>query len=198
MNETLKQIAIGVVGSLVTFLIIAIWSWISGGGLLHFLGGLSATRIDEELRMVRMQVISTNQKIQDVAIQSPEVYELFTNAIVMTEEECAALGTGWERYEGMSGRFPLAAGQTTDARDEKKSFVLGQTGGAYLHQLTVDEMPSHTHSFHGSRSERRGDDWDNETVHRDETRTTNPMGGDQPHNNMPPYLVINFCHYLAD
>ena len=47
MNETLKQIAIGVAGGLVVLLIIAIWGWLSGGGLIVVLGGATQTALTE-------------------------------------------------------------------------------------------------------------------------------------------------------
>ena len=114
--------------------------------------------------------------------------------IVMTEGECAALGEGWQPYGGLAGRFPIGAGQAEDARGDKRTFGVGDSGGAYLHQLTIPEMPSHRHPFHGSRGERSVDDWDNEWGHRNHGRETGSVGGDQPHNNMPPYRVVNFCH----
>lgn len=51
MAERLKQIAIGAAGSILTLILIAIWGWISGGGLIYFLGGvtqsdLAATKTD--------------------------------------------------------------------------------------------------------------------------------------------------------
>ena len=63
-------------------------------------------------------------------------------------------------------------------------------------------MPSHKHRFVGSRGERVADDWDNEWGHRGQLRDTEATGGNdqeetEPHNNMPPYLVLNFCHKAA-
>ena len=29
------------------------------------------------------------------------------------------------------------------------------------------------------------------------TRTTENVGGDQPHNNMPPYRVVQFIEYVG-
>lgn len=49
----LKQIAVGVAGSLATLILIAIWGWISGGGLIHVMGGLTADdfrQIEREIR----------------------------------------------------------------------------------------------------------------------------------------------------
>ena len=83
---------------------------------------------------------------------------------------------------------------TMDARGEEKIFEIGSEGGEYLHQLTLDEMPSHSHKYKGAQRRR---------THRckgdcprvfDKNMDATPVGEDHPHNNMPPYVVMNFCH----
>lgn len=54
-------------------------------------------------------------------------------------------GTTWEAYA--QGRVLIGAGTGTDSRSEKKTFAAGSTGGEYNHQLTVGEMPSHSHEI---------------------------------------------------
>ena len=86
-------------------------------------------------------------------------------------------GGTWQRIQG---RFLFAA-------DSKHA--AGSTGGEETHQLTVDEMPSHTHkqSIGGEPSYGNAcfkDRYD--SIGED----TGAAGGDQPHNNMPPYLSV--------
>ena len=57
-------------------------------------------------------------------------------------------GTTWEAYA--QGRVLIGAGTGTDSRSEKKTFTAGSTGGEYKHQLTVGEMPTHSHTVSGS------------------------------------------------
>lgn len=69
----------------------------------------------------------------------------------------------------------------------------GFTGGEVFHTLTVSEMPKHHHDVYikANQVAALGDvvwveqyDANNTTVRCTET------GGNQPHNNMPPYLVV--------
>lgn len=53
-------------------------------------------------------------------------------------------GTTWEAYA--QGRVLIGAGTGTDSRSEQKTFTAGSTGGEYNHQLTVGELPQHSHN----------------------------------------------------
>jgi hypothetical protein len=91
-------------------------------------------------------------------------------------------GGEWSQIED---RFLLAAGST---------YKFGSTGGEAEHTLTVDEMPEHDHwgvarfsyqaisGTHPSASE---------TSAKSNYLKTDKAGGDEPHNNMPPYLAVN-------
>jgi microcystin-dependent protein len=88
-------------------------------------------------------------------------------------------------------------------------FVLGQTGGEQNHTLTVNEMPLHTHAVNGSSGNGNtqtaaGNTWavegSNTTfiysngaqdAHMAVSGIAN-SGGNQPHSNMQPFLVLNF------
>jgi microcystin-dependent protein len=88
-------------------------------------------------------------------------------------------------------------------------FVQGQVGGESAHTLTVNEMPSHAHSVGGRASSSTGDPtaagWATSsqvafTGSADSQLSTNalaPTGGSQAHDNMPPYLVLNFVIALS-
>lgn len=106
------------------------------------------------------------------------------------------LGGTWEQIKDT---FLLSAGDT---------YTNGDTGGEATHTLTVDEMPSHTHAFMsagkgGTYTDNYKQVWtatggsDGNGVPANLSLATiegiqgvQNTGGSQPHNNMPPYLVV--------
>lgn len=87
-------------------------------------------------------------------------------------------------WEPIKDRFLLLAGDT---------YKGGQTGGEATHKLTISEMPSHTHKYrlaYGATDPARGFAYGNTpsgTFSGDFIQNT---GENQPHNNMPPYIVV--------
>jgi microcystin-dependent protein len=84
---------------------------------------------------------------------------------------------------------------------------LGQTGGAATVTLVTAQIPAHTHQALGvdrvgSSSEPSGDTWAKARRNLYSSPATGltamnasalaSQGGGQPHNNLPPYLVVNF------
>ena len=76
------------------------------------------------------------------------------------------------------------------------SFTAESTGGKYKETLTVDQMPSHSHL-----GAVRHVDGQTCTEYIDSTYTAGTgrlrqimsyTGGDQAHNNLPPYIVVYF------
>ena len=126
-------------------------------------------------------------------------------SIVLTEKKCHELGEGWDSYGPISGRFPLSSGTGVDDREQKREFNVHEHAGAYRHVLSVDEMPIHSHpvssyewghTINGNGQSRRidvddGPPWSGYKG-RLETET---RGKNKSHNNMPPYLVLNYCHH---
>ena len=94
----------------------------------------------------------------------------------------------------LNGRVPVGLGSTGTFA------TLGLTGGEENHTLSESEMPSHFHTWTASRQQAGTDDNNNSTEisHGDRgsgntmTKDTNSKGSDQAHNNMPPYIVLNY------
>lgn len=114
------------------------------------------------------------------------------------------IGGTWER---LKDRFLLGAGD---------AYAAGATGGEATVRLTEEEMPKHNHIMTVSLS----DGWDKPMVYTgdgkgsDSGRTIKisstenkegngyytrcySSGGDEPHNNMPPYLTVYMWKRIA-
>lgn len=101
------------------------------------------------------------------------------------------VGTTWGKIS--EGKFLAGVGSGADKNLTNQILLAGDDAsiGEYTHRLTVTEMPSHTHdltsfSYRGDRDndENKGY-WD-----QGGTLTTQSTGGDQPHNNIPPYFGV--------
>lgn len=93
---------------------------------------------------------------------------------------------GYGTWFQIADRFLLASGTRQ----------VGDSGGEETHTLTIDEMPSHSHKvrYVGSRAGgvyggQPGTSVDAEPNYNGLILA--PEGGGLPHNNMPPYFVVN-------
>lgn len=102
----------------------------------------------------------------------------------------------------LQGRTPIHEGN---------GFSLGEASGSATQTLITSEMPTHTHALQATTaSADRTSPAGGLAAYADEnlyskTASTNGMdalaagstGGSQPHSNMQPYLVLNFCIALS-
>jgi microcystin-dependent protein len=104
----------------------------------------------------------------------------------------------------LRGRVPLHQGQGPGL----SSYVLGESGGVEDVTLSVNQFPQHTHPAMvspnpGTSPNPAGAFWAGSPVniYTDGAAANAAMaatsisasGGSQPHNNMLPYLTLNFC-----
>lgn len=111
-------------------------------------------------------------------------------------------GTTTFALPDLRGRVPLHAGNNVN---------LGERLGEEAHTLTIAEMPVHTHGVNGTgetadSGQPNGALWASNTGQSPYSSSANaqmannaivPAGGNQPHNNMSPYLTVNFIIALV-
>lgn len=89
----------------------------------------------------------------------------------------------------MDGRFALGP---------SSYYTRLSTGGESSHTLTLSEMPAHTHAIETVSSTKASTGDSKKIVSTGSTAATtatlgvNSVGSSQPHNNMPPYLALNY------
>jgi len=104
----------------------------------------------------------------------------------------------------MQGNAPMHPGQGPGL----SLHDLGETGGSETVSLLESEIPSHSHAMNASKADAIDTNVNNELFAKGigigmyatpspitamADTTIAPAGGDQPHNNMQPYLTLNFC-----
>lgn len=117
----------------------------------------------------------------------------FNRIIVQWSGSISEIPNGWQLCDGTNGspdlrdRFVLGAGVT---------YSVGDMGGEKVHQLTVQEMPKHSHSYEkGTTANADGND-NSRGIQGTNTTQTSIEGGDLPHNNMPPYYALAFIYRI--
>ncbi|MGH9459368.1 MAG: phage tail protein [Thermoanaerobaculia bacterium] len=107
----------------------------------------------------------------------------------------------------LQGSAPLSSGQGPGLTNRD----IGETGGTPSVALLEAEMPSHSHSLVASNDSAQTNDPTGNLASRPfgrgnvlyavastpvaplNQRAVGPNGGSQPHNNMQPFLTLNYC-----
>lgn len=152
-----------------------------------------------------MAKLKISQEILNIIYPVGSVY-MSTNST----NPATLFGGAWKQIKD---RFLLACGD---------SYNNGVTGGEATHQLSINEMPSHTHTQNphghyaiyvgdrnspykqfggnyvptGGFSDLDGRGWTNSGT-METTASNKNTGGGQPHNNMPPYLTVYMWYRTA-
>ena len=178
---------------------------------------------NDETKKVHANQVGGNIPIQDTAPQDPEEDDLWidtsenvggTNildtifpigSIVIkadNEDYSNWLGFTWERT--LVGRVAVGIDSNDTTFD-----TIGETGGAKTHTLSIDQLPSHSHTVHpevymnawGSSSKYFGSGsgtyMNTESQGGRGTYSTGTAGSGQAHNNLQPYQVVAYWKRTA-
>lgn len=97
------------------------------------------------------------------------------------------LGYGtWTRYAEGSAIVGFSGSSSTP----EWTRIVGNQFGAYTHKLTVDELASHSHPASGGGGGEGGAYIDTSSESISQVSYTDRTGGDQPHNNVQPSIVV--------
>ena len=106
--------------------------------------------------------------------------------------------TGFFRVPDLQGRViagrdnmsGTSANRLTTAKSGINGDNLGAFGGLEDHQLTVAQLPSHTHA--GTTQSGFQSDTGSGRLTNDSGNLTGATGGDQAHNNVQPTIILNY------
>lgn len=144
----------------------------------------------------------------DLAVCASNKWKLVNtqpNQVVAFNGSCPS---GFAEFNQADGRVLVGAGTLYDADSGRNiTYNVGDIGGEAMVALTVNEMPSHSHTYtdayfsehwgwEGPRNQpggKGGQDNDNNLYTM--SRTSAATGGNQAHENRMPYYVVNWCIY---
>ena len=123
-------------------------------------------------------------------------------------------GTSTFGLPNLQGRIPNHAGGSSGQGSGLSTYDLGETGGESTVTLLSSEIPSHTHTVPvstadakvstpttanvvagvgGGRGGGAGPAYGTTNLANMASPTGNAAGSSQPHNNMAPYIALNYC-----
>ena len=130
------------------------------------------------------------------AISRTDFEDLFS---VIGETFGAGDGSTTFNLPDLRGRFPLGldnmGGSSADRVTATEADALAGSGGTETHTLTIDEMPAHKHNFRRVGDSNPGQRGGVSQVQRGWLTNGSMIeetGGGQAHDNMSPWLALNY------
>jgi len=109
----------------------------------------------------------------------------------------AVIGTLYGAADGSHFNIPNLSGRASIGTGP--GWALSETGGEQEHTLTIDEIPSHDHSIDGTLPGLALAPGEEPVlVPSPFPSVTGLTGNDNPHNNMQPYIVLNYFIVATD
>lgn len=97
----------------------------------------------------------------------------------------------WVRYA--EGR--TLVGYSQKESDPASYKTMGNEFGENTHKLTIDEMPSHNHKMYAAGDDTSGNNWVDGANYKGSltnSKVIENTGGDSPHNNIQPSIVVAY------
>lgn len=145
--------------------------------------------------------VVTYEKLS-LAIQNYKIGDIYITTVGGDPNSRLGYGT-WQRF----GKGKTLVGFTDETSNTIPNWVkvAGSEHGEYEHTLTIEEMASHRHKLkhgrdNGSTDNPAGtiatdtDKWSNQYI---PDSTQEAVGGDKPHNNVQPSIVVYFWLRIA-
>jgi microcystin-dependent protein len=149
--------------------------------------------------MAEIKIVSFNFAPKGWALCNGQLLPIAQNQALFSLLGTTYGGNGQTNFAlpNLQGRTPLHMGD---------GITQGQVGGETAHTLNISEMPAHVHvpvgnSAAATTPTANGNLWangNNPAYSGTPNAAMNPacilpVGGSQAHDNMSPYLVLNFC-----
>jgi microcystin-dependent protein len=152
-----------------------------------------------EIRMVGFNFAPNGWAFCDGSLLAISQFDVLFNLIGTTYG-----GDGQNTFAlpNLQGRIPFHQGTSVSG----DTLVIGQLSGTETVTLIANQLPSHTHTLGGNSSAGTqpgpaGGFWAQSSLkaystaapaHAMDSSAVSSVGGSQPHDNMPPFLAINF------
>ena len=96
----------------------------------------------------------------------------------------------WERFG--DGHALVARASATNQLVPEFMRTIGESGGEYEHKLTISEMPKHKHGISGGGGNDGGTNYPDSSAETNTVTTyTDEAGGNEPHNNIQPSIIVD-------
>lgn len=164
---------------------------------------------EEALESISSLYNNKNMTVSNLNITNNLNPANFKGIIVAYSGDISGIPVGWILCDGtngtpdLRGRFIYGYNpndtqiKTNTGEIIRNKLNLKDVSGSEYHTLTINEMPSHNHSINvgsgsGYTNGDRVDMYSNNSGLMQLTNMIGSSGGNKPHNNMPPYIVLAY------